>query len=425
MSARYTDEYIVDVLCGMTLDAVVRSGRTDVDSRGSAFNEDGRLIGWQPKMVRAAGRDTARIVRTNGSIAVGNLVRETSDVVVVADDSGMQTEIPRSAIRQMQKGFTGIEWTMPRPPGGQILRVQDVMVYNIIHWNNWERPIYFAVTVGSGTMGLDRYLRMQGSVFELARMPDLGVNIDRSLRNLEDIYQMRYLNDAEAYKSPNMDMFVSNYRVAYLQQADAQIRQRNDIQGARETLERLMERLPQDWRGAYSAAVIARRSVPGGELNDIASRFAQASGDVLLREIEQSGGLDLNIMERVNATAQVLRYSGAPLASGDFLASIEPMTRDLAPASGLNVVARIGVLQEASRSYREGGDEARGVEYARELRDVLSGTFSTPVLERQLRDQFGVSLEAFRADVERQIDEMERAMNGPDVEEGSDAAPTE
>ena len=41
----------------------------------------------------------------------------------------------------------GIEWEMPDYAGYNVLRVQDVLVLKIIEWNNWKRPIHFALTV--------------------------------------------------------------------------------------------------------------------------------------------------------------------------------------------------------------------------------------------------------------------------------------
>ena len=45
----------------------------------------------------------------------------------------------------------------------QAVRVQDLMVKEIIEANNWERPIYFAVTCSEDSkIGLSDYLRMEG-----------------------------------------------------------------------------------------------------------------------------------------------------------------------------------------------------------------------------------------------------------------------
>jgi hypothetical protein len=43
------------------------------------------------------------------------------------------------------------------------VRVQDLMVKEIVEANNWERPIYFAVTASEDSkIGLSDYLKMEG-----------------------------------------------------------------------------------------------------------------------------------------------------------------------------------------------------------------------------------------------------------------------
>jgi len=52
--------------------------------------------------------------------------------------------------------------------GVKTLRVQDIVVKNIIESNNWERPICFAVTVPlNSRLSLNDYLRMEGMVYHL------------------------------------------------------------------------------------------------------------------------------------------------------------------------------------------------------------------------------------------------------------------
>jgi hypothetical protein len=44
--------------------------------------------------------------------------------------------------------IAGLEWILAPSAGLQTLRVQDLMLLKIIEWNNWQRPIYFDITVG-------------------------------------------------------------------------------------------------------------------------------------------------------------------------------------------------------------------------------------------------------------------------------------
>ncbi len=49
------------------------------------------------------------------------------------------------------------------------LRVQDILVYDIVRTTNWQRPIYFAITAGGddSKIGLRDYLELQGLAYKL------------------------------------------------------------------------------------------------------------------------------------------------------------------------------------------------------------------------------------------------------------------
>ncbi|HQT91255.1 MAG TPA: DUF2723 domain-containing protein, partial [Candidatus Kryptobacter bacterium] len=73
----------------------------------------------------------------------------------------------------------------PTLGGGSMggVRVQDIMVKDIVETNNWARPIYFAVTVASSNfIGLDNYLQMEGMALQIMpskqRAPDGQYNIN-------------------------------------------------------------------------------------------------------------------------------------------------------------------------------------------------------------------------------------------------------
>ena len=56
-----------------------------------------------------------------------------------------------------------IEWELKPTYLDVALRIQDLMVLRIINDNNWQRPIYFGVTVSPTSMlNLDDYLQMEG-----------------------------------------------------------------------------------------------------------------------------------------------------------------------------------------------------------------------------------------------------------------------
>ena len=120
----------------------------------------------------------------------------------------------------------GMSWTLP--PQSAIndeygmIRIQDVMVSKIIEWVNWERPIYFAVTVAeSNKAGLQEHLAMEGMALRLEKEKGLAgepyVNVVNLDHNLFEVYQYRTLSDENIYKSPNTVKLVTNYFIGFAQ----------------------------------------------------------------------------------------------------------------------------------------------------------------------------------------------------------------
>ncbi len=115
------------------------------------------------------------------------------------------------------------------------IRAQDIMAFNIIQANNWERPIYFAVTsTPDSKIGLDRYFRMDGLAMKLIPYQtanDEGV-IDPSIlsANLMNVpsvpnkgfqrgYLYRGLQDSTVHYDENVTRLAMNYRNAFMRLA--------------------------------------------------------------------------------------------------------------------------------------------------------------------------------------------------------------
>lgn len=130
-----------------------------------------------------------------------------------------------------------ITWTMnPTLNFGnvQAVRVQDLMVKEIVEANNWERPIYFAVTCSEDSkIGLSDYLRMEGMAFRLVPQkrianqefvePNvLAANLKEAVGYSKDYqpgFKFRGLNDPTIFFDDNHTRMVLNYRNAFLRLA--------------------------------------------------------------------------------------------------------------------------------------------------------------------------------------------------------------
>jgi len=133
------------------------------------------------------------------------------------------------------------------PTFSNYLKVQDIMVLELIDDMPINRPIYFAVTVSPGhRLGLDGYLEMEGLVYRFTPDRDSNnsmyprLNLDRLVKNITQtddmnaiiktaddytvsintglgVYRYRNLNDPEIFFSNNIERLVQNYRSSFLQ----------------------------------------------------------------------------------------------------------------------------------------------------------------------------------------------------------------
>ncbi len=174
-----------------------------------------------------------------------------------------------------------LSWMMNGQPYQQnirYLRVQDIMVRDIIVSNKWVRPVFFAVTCAPDSkIGLDNYLWMEGLALELRPVklpsPDAGVDMKVMEANFmprevkpalgpQHGYLFRNLNNPAVYYDDNVQRMVMNYRAGYMRIADYYSRLVHDSTKARQAMDRMEEVLPlgvipmMDWRYTYYIARI-------------------------------------------------------------------------------------------------------------------------------------------------------------------------
>lgn len=154
-----------------------------------------------------------------------------------------------------------MSWKMPNTlTFGDIkaIRVQDIMVREIVEANNWERPIYFAVTCSDDSkIGLQDCLKMEGMTFRLVpekRKPGSEfINEDLVKAHLKgnEVPSKSYLpgfrftglNDPTIFFDDNHTRMVQNYRNAFMRLA-VYYRSVGDNQSLIATLDDMNEKLP-------------------------------------------------------------------------------------------------------------------------------------------------------------------------------------
>jgi hypothetical protein len=115
------------------------------------------------------------------------------------------------------------------------IRIQDIMVRDIIEANHWKRPIYFAVTCSQDArIGLDDYLKLEGmalrlvpekrsSNFEFLNVPALREELLREnhgfSRDFDRGFKFRGLANPNIFLDDNHQRMLGNYRNAFIRLA--------------------------------------------------------------------------------------------------------------------------------------------------------------------------------------------------------------
>lgn len=126
-------------------------------------------------------------------------------------------------------------------------RIQDDIVMDILQTNNWVRPVYFAITVPSGSqLDLGNYLRMEGKALRVVpqqhNQPRGRVDTDIHGERLER-FRFRETDNENAYFDENIRRMLDNYRTIFNRQADTFI-QRDMLDQAAHWLRWGEERIP-------------------------------------------------------------------------------------------------------------------------------------------------------------------------------------
>jgi hypothetical protein len=271
----------------------------------------------------------------------------------------------------------GLDVMVSAPDRHDLLRVQDIMVIGIIYWNQWRRPIHFALTVAGGNrVGLEPYLRMEGMTMRLEPERDLGADGERLEHNLFNVYQYRSIKDPAVYKDENSSRLLGNYRACVMQLADYY----NSIDQSKKIgplLDWAEQRMDFSWEGYYTASDILRE---GGE-KALAADFLERASNKLVSEY----GLTNNAhYDNLLALGSIL------LSSYDEAEGAERVFRQaiaLEPGQWNGYYELAAALQVQGR-VRDGYDELveyrmayGGVKETLEAERILLEVMNEPVLE--------------------------------------------
>jgi hypothetical protein len=143
-------------------------------------------------------------------------------------------KVPQEKSRDFAESFRNFRDTTIEPPRsisfsvqptinlgnrGSYLRTQDWMILNLLSANQWEHPVYFAVTVARSNMlsELYDYMRMDGLVFKVVPFKNWRIEPELLEQKLTEVYQYRGLDNPKVYFDNNIIGLLQNYRSAFFQ----------------------------------------------------------------------------------------------------------------------------------------------------------------------------------------------------------------
>lgn len=140
-----------------------------------------------------------------------------------------------------------VEWSLQ----GSVIQKNQLMILDLLAHNNWERPVYFAVTSGEDAYaGLTDYFRLEGMAYRLVPVRNVQktddqigyVDTERMYRNLMQSFRFDMSNPAVFYNTDNVRMAM-NMRNIYGRLANALVMEGNH-EKAIQVSDQLMTRIP-------------------------------------------------------------------------------------------------------------------------------------------------------------------------------------
>ncbi|MCK4385996.1 MAG: tetratricopeptide repeat protein, partial [candidate division Zixibacteria bacterium] len=129
------------------------------------------------------------------------------------------------------------------------IRVQDMMVQNILLANEWKYPFYFSSTVPPrNRVDLDNHLKREGLIYLV--VPEEGnrmTDAEKYHQNLFEVYKYRGLNDINVYKDENTVGLSISYPEMFIDLA-LYYREQNQMEKAKTVLKKAIEVTPDYYR---------------------------------------------------------------------------------------------------------------------------------------------------------------------------------
>ncbi len=229
-----------------------------------------------------------------------------------------------------------VEWTFPNRSGG--VHKNNLMVLDFLATNNWERPVYFAITTGAEAyIGLEEYFQLEGMAYRLVpirtphREAQTGrVNTRILYDNVMNKFQWGNMYDPSVYLNEDNIRLTVNFRNVFHRLANALLDE-GQTEKAVEVLDFAMEIMPEhNVPYNYFTLMIGETYYRAGELekgNKIFARMLDLEeqnlawyfsfGPRRIRSLEPNMQESLAIIQRISHLTAMEEQTELAEISGD------------------------------------------------------------------------------------------------------------
>lgn len=200
-----------------------------------------------------------------------------------------------------------INWTIK---GGAVMKAK-MMILDLMATNNWERPVYFAITVGSEHyMNLEEYFQLEGLAYKVTpikhetKKSGTGyIHIDKMYDNLVNKFRWGNMEKEGVYLDEQVMRMTMNYQSNFARLARELIAKGDKVRGIK-TLDRCLEIMPpHKVPVGYSSLFIADAYYLAGE-TEKADTLMNKILDKFTGELEWYISLDSPFADRVSGEVE-------------------------------------------------------------------------------------------------------------------------
>ncbi|MBN2348497.1 MAG: DUF2723 domain-containing protein [Bacteroidales bacterium] len=140
-----------------------------------------------------------------------------------------------------------VEWTINK----NYITKSNIMVLDMLSASNWERPVYFAITVSSDNyLNLEEYFQVQGLAYRVVPIKYEprgynrgGIDTEITYDNMINKFRWGGIDNPNVYLDENITRMLSNIRNSFAQLAESLIEE-NKMDSAAVVLDRCTELIP-------------------------------------------------------------------------------------------------------------------------------------------------------------------------------------